>query len=141
MQTQILHISGMRCEACVTLVKREMLNIPGVSHAKVSLKHRNIEIGGEIAKKPAPAGNHALEPCLKKYGYDISLKKPRHVVAWREFLVAAPVALVFLALYVWLQKLGIVSLVNTDGINYAVAFIIGLIASVSTCMVIVGGLT
>ncbi|OHC75938.1 MAG: hypothetical protein A3G18_01715 [Rhodospirillales bacterium RIFCSPLOWO2_12_FULL_58_28] len=141
MQTQILHISGMRCEACVTLVKREMLNIPGVSHAKVSLKHRNIEIGGEIANNPPQAVIHALEPCLKKYGYDISLKKPRHVVAWREFLVAAPVALVFLALYVWLQKLGIVSLVNTDGINYAVAFIIGLIASVSTCMVIVGGLT
>lgn len=141
MQTQILHISGMHCQACAALVKREVLDVPGVSRAKVSLKHHSIEISGEIADRQPEAVIRALEPCLKKHGYGLSPDKPPHTAAWREFLTATPIALVFLTLYVWLQNLGVVDLVGANGISYAAAFTIGLVASVSTCMVIVGGVT
>ena len=40
-----------------------------------------------------------------------------------------------------LQGLGIVNLVSLEGANYSTAFVIGVIASLSTCMAVVGGLT
>ena len=46
----------------------------------------------------------------------------------------------FIAFFIILQKLGIVNLINASKVSYGTAFIIGLIASVSTCMAIVGGL-
>ncbi|OGG42427.1 hypothetical protein A3I34_03115 [Candidatus Jorgensenbacteria bacterium RIFCSPLOWO2_02_FULL_45_12] len=43
-------------------------------------------------------------------------------------------------MFIILQKLGIINLVTTSQVGYGTAFVIGLIASVSTCMAVVGGL-
>ena len=59
---------------------------------------------------------------------------------WSEFKIAAPVAIGFVVLFVLLQKLGIVDLVNSSNVTYGTAFMIGIIASLSTCMAVVGGL-
>lgn len=60
--------------------------------------------------------------------------------SWADFKIAIPIALAFIAFYILLQKLGIVNLVTTSDVGYGTAFIIGLIASVSSCMAVVGGL-
>ncbi|MFA6095808.1 MAG: sulfite exporter TauE/SafE family protein, partial [Candidatus Paceibacterota bacterium] len=39
-----------------------------------------------------------------------------------------------------LQKLGLVNLITTSEVGYGTAFVIGIVASVSTCMAVVGGL-
>ncbi len=59
---------------------------------------------------------------------------------WSEFKIALPIALVFIAFFILLQKLGIVNLITATDVTYGTAFIIGLIASVSSCMAVVGGL-
>ena len=46
----------------------------------------------------------------------------------------------FAVLFVILQKLGLVNLVNSGNVTYGTAFVIGIIASLSTCMAVVGGL-
>jgi sulfite exporter TauE/SafE len=61
-------------------------------------------------------------------------------VCWHEFGLAIPIAGAFVALFIILQKLGIVNLVATADVTYGTAFVIGLIASISTCMAVVGGL-
>jgi sulfite exporter TauE/SafE len=55
-------------------------------------------------------------------------------------MVAVPIAIAFVLLFVLLQKLGIVNLVNSSSVSYGTAFLIGIIASLSTCMAVVGGL-
>ena len=59
---------------------------------------------------------------------------------WSDFRIAVPVALGFVALFIVLQKLGVVNLITASEVNYGTAFVIGLVASVSTCMAVVGGL-
>ena len=54
--------------------------------------------------------------------------------------MAIPIAFGFMFLFVLLQKLGIVNLVSTGNVTYGTAFIVGIIASLSTCMAVVGGL-
>jgi sulfite exporter TauE/SafE len=43
-------------------------------------------------------------------------------------------------LFVFLQKMGLVNLVSGGNVTYGTAFVIGIIASLSTCMAVVGGL-
>lgn len=57
-----------------------------------------------------------------------------------DFKVAIPVAIGFIALFILLQKTGLVNLIDGGKVTYSTAFFIGLIASISTCMAVVGGL-
>jgi len=70
------------------------------------------------------------ENCVKK---DNSVK-------WKDFVFAIPVALIIIVLFILLQKSGVINLLNSSRVSYGTAFIVGLIASVSSCMAVVGGL-
>ena len=61
-------------------------------------------------------------------------------VKFSDFAIAVPAAVVFLGLFVLLQKLGIVNLVSGNQVSLGTAFVIGIVASLSTCMAVVGGL-
>ena len=81
-----------------------------------------------------------LNRVLASHGYSLSSQKEKHKTKWSDFKVAIPIAVGFIALFIILQKLGVVNLINTSEVSYGSAFIIGLIASISTCMAVVGGL-
>ena len=68
------------------------------------------------------------------------LKNKQHNAKWGDFKIAVPIALGFAVLFVVLQKMGIVNLVSAGNVTYGTAFVIGIIASLSTCMAVVGGL-
>jgi uncharacterized protein len=57
-----------------------------------------------------------------------------------QFKFAIPLALLFGALFFWLQQSGVLSSFSFGGISYGTAFVIGVVASLSTCMAVVGGL-
>lgn len=140
-QTYIFHVNGMHCNACVVLTESELADVPEVLKVKASLKHLNIEVTGEFGDKTAEHIARDLSEVLKPHGYTLTLEKLRHEVKWSDFRVAIPIALGFVALFVILQKLGIVNLITTSlRVSYGTAFVVGLIASVSTCMAVVGGL-
>ena len=140
MKTFTFHVNGMHCKACVVLTESELSEVPEVSKAKASLKHLNIEVTGDFGDKSAEHVAGDLSEVLKPHGYTLSLEKQKHLVQWSDFSIAIPIAGAFIALFIILQKLGIVNLVTTSNVSYGTAFIIGLIASVSTCMAVVGGL-
>ena len=141
MTSQTLHVTGMYCKACVGLVESEVMDFPGVSQAKASLATNTLRVSGEITGKSAVQIIQELTPALKKHGYSLSEGPQKRSVAWNQFLVAAPLALLFLAGFWALQKLGIVNLVSLKDASYFTAITIGVIASLSTCMAVVGGLT
>lgn len=58
----------------------------------------------------------------------------------REYIQAVVIASVLIGAFVLLQSLNLVHLVNGGEIGYGAIFIIGLIASLSTCMAVVGGI-
>jgi uncharacterized protein len=59
---------------------------------------------------------------------------------WANFKIAVPVALGFIVLFIILQKAGLVNLISKGNVTYGTAFVIGLVASLSTCVAMVGGL-
>jgi sulfite exporter TauE/SafE/copper chaperone CopZ len=140
MKTYTFHVNGMHCNSCVILTESELKDVKGVTNAKTSLKDNSVEITGEFGDKSQEQIMNELSEILKPHGYSLSLEEVKKVINWSEFAIALPIALVFVVVFILMQKLGIVNLVNTSNVGYGTAFVVGLIASVSTCMAVVGGL-
>lgn len=147
-QTLTLHIKGMHCHACTLLTETEATELPYVIRAKSDLKHHTITVEGDLADKLPEELALALTEKLHPHGYTVSVDgfdkltagKQAHHKGWADFRVAIPIALAFAVGFVLLQKLGLVNLLNTGTISYGTVFVIGVIASLSTCMAVVGGL-
>ena len=139
-QTYTFHVHGMHCNSCVLLIQQTLKDAQGVAHAQTSLTQKSVEITGEFGEASQEQVMHTLGELLKPDGYALSLEKETSSTRWSEFIVAIPISLVFVAVFILLQKLGIVNLVTTQDVTYTTAFVVGLIASVSTCMAVVGGL-
>lgn len=139
-KTHTFHVHGMHCKACVVLTESELLDLPYISSAKSSLKNHLVEIEGDFGNKSELEITEELTKVLTKHGYSLSLEKQIRNKNWSDFKIAVPVALGFILLFVLLQKLGIVNLVSAGNVTYGTAFVIGIVASLSSCMAVVGGL-
>lgn len=140
MNTQTFHIKGMHCNACILLTESEVKDLPHISYVKSDLRHHTIEVGGEFGDRTREEIAQELTNVLQKHGYTVSVEKQMTEKKWSDFKMAIPIALGFGVLFVLLQKMGLVNLVSTGNVSYGTAFLVGIIASLSTCMAVVGGL-
>lgn len=140
MKTYTFHVHGMHCNSCVILIESKIAELSNVQKVTSSLKKHSVEVEGdfqimseaEIAKK--------LTSLVEEYGYSISVEKGVVRKSLSDFKIAIPVAFGFTFLFILLQKIGIVNLVNEGQVTYGTSFFVGIIASLSTCMAVVGGL-
>jgi len=135
------HISGMHCKSCVILTEDVLKEVKGVKHVKANLSKRIVEIEGDFGENPDPEIIVTeLNKCLEKNHYTLSTNDVKNHINWKDFNYAFPIAILFVLLFILLQKVGIVNLITTDKINYSSTLLIGLIASLSSCLAVVGGL-
>lgn len=133
-----LNVHGMHCQACTLLIESELSEHPHVTSARPSLTTRTVEICGDFGDKAPEDIAAELSKLLSEHR--LSTEPERADASWGEFAYALPIALVFILLFVLLQKLGLVNLVNVSNVSFGTAFLIGIIASLSSCMAVVGGL-
>lgn len=139
-QTLTFHVHGMHCQACVVLTESELLELPNVTSAKANLNKKIITVSGNFDDQAPEQIATRLTEVLKPHGYTLSLAKENHATAWSDFKTAIPIALLFIIAFIALQKFGIVNLIGGGSVTYGTAFVIGFVASLSTCMAVVGGL-
>lgn len=140
MTKHIFHVHGMHCQACTLLIESELQEQAKIEQVKVNLHRHTVEVHGDFGDQTLAEIAETLSSLLLPHGYTIALEKKAPQAKWSEFKIALPIALGFVALFILLQKLGIINLVNTSQVGYGTAFLIGVIASLSTCMAVVGGL-
>lgn len=140
MKTYTYHVLGMHCPSCPILIESEIADLKEVTKVKATLSENIVEIEGDFGEKNIEEIVEDFNKVLKFHGYILSVEKQKTKVKWSDFIIAIPIALVFIFLFILLQKLGIVNLVTGSKVTYGTAFVIGLIASVSSCMAVVGGL-
>lgn len=139
-KTFIFHVHGMHCKACELLVESELKDVPYITKADANLKTHSIEIKGYFGDMTEQEAADSLSKFIEKHQYRLSLEQQTKNKNWSDFKWAIPIALIFATLFVALQKMGIVNLVNVSSVTYGTALVIGVIASLSTCMAVVGGL-
>lgn len=142
MRTYTFHVEGMHCHACVLVTESELKEVPGVAQVKSSLKHHTITVAGEFGAESETEIAERLSGFLTPHGYRLHLEKPvsEKKIKWSEFKLALPIALGLALLFWLLQRAGIVNWVGAGQVTYGTAALIGVIASLSSCMAVVGGL-
>jgi sulfite exporter TauE/SafE/copper chaperone CopZ len=139
-QTHTFHVHGMHCKSCVLLTESELTEVSFITGAKSNLRTRTVEVTGDFGERTAENLAEELSRVLAGHGYKLALEKENMAHGWKDFRIAIPIAAGFLALFLLLQKAGLVNLIKGGSVSYGTAFVIGIIASLSTCMAVVGGL-
>ena len=140
MKTYTFHVTGTHCASCKILIEDVLKEQDFVKNVRVNLKRETVEIETEN-DHDSFALAQILTDKIKPHGYSLSVEKTiledkTGDVIWK----AIPIGLAFLVLFFILQKSGILNLGIGGKTTPATSFIIGLIASVSSCLAIVGGL-
>ena len=133
------HVQGMHCNSCELLIEGKLKDLPNIVEVKSSFRNNLIEFTGDFGDKNAALIAGELTEILKVHGYTVSVEKQKHRAKFDEFKFAIPIAIGFALLFILIQKLGIINLVNSSKFNFGTAFIIGIVASLSSCMAVVGG--
>ncbi len=136
----LLYVHGMHCQACVVLTEEELRDHPKVGSAKAALGNKSVTIVGNFDNAPIEVVAAELSPLLEPHGYRLSPEPEQKLIDLKEFYLAVPIAIAFIFVFVLLQKLGIINVVNASSVTYGTAFTVGIVASLSTCMAVVGGL-
>lgn len=140
MKTYTFHVSGTHCASCKILIEDVLNDQDYISSAQVDLKNQTLHIETVSEKSPEELADLLTEK-IRPNGYTVSvekvlIEKQKDDVIWK----ALPIGLVFLILFFVLQKSGLLNLGIGGTTTPATSFIIGLIASVSSCLAVVGGL-
>lgn len=140
MKTHTLHVSGTHCASCKILIEDVLNEQDFIQNSRVDLKKEIVEIETDSDQSPEKLAQ-ILTDKIKSNGYILSVEKTTKEkqgddVIWK----ALPIGLGILILFFLLQKSGILNLGIGGQTTPITSFIIGLIASVSSCLAIVGGL-
>ncbi len=140
MKTYTFHVSGTHCASCKILIEDVLKEQDFVKNVHVDLKKETVYVETNSEKSFEEIAS-ILTSKIKDHGYTLSLEKMIQEkkgddVLWK----AIPIGLTFLILFFILQKSGILNIGLGGKTTLATSFIIGLIASVSSCLAVVGGL-
>ncbi len=140
MKNHTLHVSGTHCASCKILIEDILNDQDIVKKVQVNLKNELVHINTDSNITPEELAVLLTEK-IKVHGYALSVEKnikqkQSDDIIWK----AIPIGLVFLMLFFILQKSGILNLGIGGKITPTASFVIGLIASVSSCLAVVGGL-
>jgi len=135
----IYHIQGMHCASCEILIEKKILEIEGVQSADASTAKGQILIVYN-KEKPTP---DILNKIFKESGYVFSDKPfgnqnlTYQTNGWLIFVVS----LTIISIFYFLQKTGLSALVTINSkSNYLSFLLLGLLAGISSCAALVGGL-
>ncbi|MEI6022904.1 MAG: sulfite exporter TauE/SafE family protein [bacterium] len=142
MKQYTFHITGTHCASCKILIEDILQENTDIQKSSVHIKKEILSIDTDSDKTPEEI-IFDINQKIQQHGYVVSLEKPLALQDKKQYEIlwtAIPIGLVFLVLFFMLQKSGILNLGIGGTTTPSTSFIIGLIASVSSCLAIVGGL-
>ena len=137
--SKVIYIAGMTCTSCEVLISDSLQEIENVKYTKVSCREGTAKVGHGDSKLNWP---EVIEK-IKELGYDASLepiKKEKEKVSLEQWIYSVLVVVGLYLIYRYLQWIGMLDWLETDlsNINYGASFVIGIVASLSSCLVVVG---
>ena len=131
-------IEGMHCPNCELLIERRIRDVPGVVGvlANEEKGHTEISYLGELNLA-------AVERAITDEGYAVvSAEQRQSRNTRRDYLEIGAVLVVLLGVFLLAKHVGLLpqGFTVSDHTGYGLAFLIGLVASVTSCMAVTGGL-
>lgn len=140
MKTLTFHVSGTHCPSCKIFIEDTLNEQIGIDRTQVDLKKEIVTIETTLDESQHKLAEVLTEK-IKHNGYSLSVDKKQKEqkdagVIWQ----ALPIGLALLAVFFIIQKSGVLNFGLGGTVTPATSFIIGLVASVSSCLAVVGGL-
>ena len=135
----IYYVKGMHCASCEILIEKKLLELGNIKSVEASMTKGEvlIEYDGE---KPTI---ERLNEIFKKEGYvfsDLS-KEVVNGFKLKEFFISLDIGLLIIIGFIGLNKMGLSGLINVSSkSSLPVFFVFGLIAGISSCAALVGGI-
>lgn len=140
MSTYTFHISGTHCTSCKIFIEDTLQAQDYVNKVNVDIRQETIQIETNSNQSPQELAV-ILTNKIKTQGYTISVVKTSELEQTNNvFWQALPIGLGVLFIFFMLQKSGWLDFGINGQITPFTSLIIGLIASVSSCLAVVGGL-
>ena len=144
MKQHTYKVEGMHCASCEILLEKKILEIHGVKSVDASTSKGEIVINYENEKPSL----HKLNEMFKKENYTFLESQDKvdgnqHVnkKGMNSTLFAFDIALVIIVLFLFLNNLGVSGILNvSSGSSLAAFFGLGLLAGISSCAALVGGI-
>lgn len=133
-----LYVSGMHCAACEVLIEKKLSKMEGVSSAKASLNDKKVEV---VLHSGSPDVN-AINTELSELGYTFSDTPVGGAkMTLQSVLTGIGIGLMLFVGYLILEDSHALSRFSIDERSGIPAFFaLGVVASLSTCAALVGGL-
>ena len=141
-------VQGMHCASCALIIERQLQRLPGVQEVRVHARTGKVDV--RCTHVPPL---HDLQQALEANGYcilpwedqpgPVALSHLPHLrKRFRDLLEMGVIALVFVGLYQVFSRWQLIPerWSISAHMSYGVIFVIGLMASVSTCMAASSGL-
>lgn len=138
--TKTFYISGMHCASCELLIEKKLLSKDGINAADVSVKNTSVTFSG---KKADTINSKYLNKLFVDLGYTFSTNKISNGRSEQmlNYVIVIVIILLTTLFFVTVDMLIITQYTDVDQDSSLIAFIIlGLVASVSSCAALVGGL-
>jgi sulfite exporter TauE/SafE/copper chaperone CopZ len=135
-----IYIEGMTCVSCEVLISNELKEIEGVENVTVCHRKKIAEI--EYTGNTPPLNKIIYK--IKNIGYEASenptkpKKEPKATAM--QWFYSLLIVFAFYLVYKYFEWIGLMDWIQVDStnINFGVAFLIGIVASMSTCLAVVG---
>jgi sulfite exporter TauE/SafE/copper chaperone CopZ len=139
LRTQKLAIAGMSCANCETLIATAFRTVPGVEGVRIEQGYAEVDHRGDIDLA-------ALQRAIEAHGYsfspfDAKIGRPRRTGA-RDYAEIAGLLAILVGAAFALQHFGLMprGYAVSEGMTLGLVFLVGLVASISSCMAVTGGL-
>src|SRR3989339_2015823 len=144
MKQHIYKVNGMHCASCEILIEKKLLEIDDVKSVDASTSKGEVVVNSENEKPSL----HKLNEMFKKENYTFSEiqnianeNQQKNKKGMNSTLVAFDIALVIIVLFLFLNISGVSGLLNvSSGSSLATFLGLGLLAGISSCAALVGGI-
>jgi uncharacterized protein len=133
------YIKGIHCKSCKIIVEDILSKDKNIKKISVDLINERIVIETDREENAEKLKDYCSD-ILKRYGYELFMEKQKEKNKKEEIYTAFAIGIFALSLFFYLQKSEILNLGLDEGFNLWTAFLLGIIASLSSCLAIVGGL-
>lgn len=144
MSQKKIFIEGMHCRSCEILLEEDLGKLSGVKRVNANFKKGTALLSGDGVLP----GEQSIAQVLEKAGYKLSATDPTRQAPWvtqdvkRFGMVLFALTVTFL-LFIIIRETGFAGWSlgqSVSSANLSLIFLVGLVAGVSTCAALVGGL-
>lgn len=137
MKTKILYVDGIHCSSCESIIESKLKELPNIDSAEVSQENSTVTI-----KYKGAISTSKINKLFEKNNYIFSEEKiDRNKASSKDVINSFLIAIIIIISFFILEKSGVSRIAQvSSSSSLSTFFMLGLIASISSCAALVGGI-